>query len=146
MVGMPAWHTFKNTFLLDRNNLREFIEHHYENGFDGKFVFCQGKLALHEGEEVRHRQLRNMIVPAPGCGGPTIAAFLALKGEGKTVFLELNGRSGQYREPTRADFARVAEFLATELVYLGLTSERLSGAVGSEPGMIINIYLDKIVE
>jgi hypothetical protein len=144
--SLPSWHTFKNTFILDRSNLKAFIAHHRQEGFDGKFVFFQGKLVLHEGDEVRHRQLRQAIVAETRDGERPIAAYLTFSAKGNEAGITLYGSSGQYGAPDRRQFDRVAKYLATELIYLNLTSQRLFNPPETDPGCLLSFRLDKIVD
>jgi hypothetical protein len=145
-VDWPAWHKFKQTFILDRGNLRQFIEHYRQNGFDGKFVLCQGKLALHEGDERRHRQLLAALPRQPGKEESVVAAYCSFKVEGRTAVFTLDDKSGQYGRPALAEFARAAAHLATELVFLGFSSQRMPLAAPSGPGFTLTFWLDKNVE
>jgi len=109
--GFPAWYVFKNPFVLNRENIQDFVSFH--PNFIGKYVFdrTKGQLAFSPGEDTSHRRI-------------AVSALGRAKSEtrfgGKVVFekteekvrFKLEGDSGYFGKPLDEDLKRAAEHIA----------------------------------
>jgi len=116
--GFPACYVFKNPFVLNRENIQDFISFH--SGFVGKYVFDRARrqLALSPGDSELHRRI---AVSALGraanetmFGGKVVFE----KSEEKVRF-ELEGDSGYFGKPLDEDLKRAAEQIAVLLRSIG---------------------------
>lgn len=117
----PPWHLFKNSFLLDRQTIRQFLIYHRAAGFEGKLVFNKNnrKLILAPGED-NHQHIQ--LAGGTDIGfkrDDIVAAFISFKQEGNRIFFELDDKSDEFPLPSMADFLQIARQLSSLLEEFG---------------------------
>ena len=101
----------EQTFLLSSINIKRFLD---SQNFTGKFVYYNGKLALHPGEDKKHRDILEFIDPKKTDGTGVIAAMIMHRQcqniSGFQHFIILSMGSG-FGFPGREEMKKVGEFI-----------------------------------
>lgn len=118
--GYSAWYVFKNPFVLNRENIQDFISLH--PNFVGKYVFdrAKGQLALSPGDAELHRRI---AVSALGSAATKtmFGGNVIFEKSYEKVRFELEGDSGYFGKPSAEDLKMIAEHIAGCLRAIGYT-------------------------
>ena len=109
--GFPACYVFKNPFVLNRENIQDFISFH--SGFVGKYVFDRARrqLALSPGDSELHRRI---AVSALGraANETMFGGKVVFEKSGEKVRFEVDRDSGYFDKPLDEDMKIAGEYLA----------------------------------
>ena len=99
------------TFLLDSKSIKRLFKHY---NFTGKFVFYDGKLALHPGESKKHADILKFIDPRKKDSADVIGAIFEYRYcenlSGFEYFITLNMGSS-FGFPSRDEMKKVGDHI-----------------------------------